>query len=57
LYWKTPIKIKNSPIKLLVKGKLIFAKEKIRKRIAKIGQKKANPPKYFILLTIFLPSF
>jgi hypothetical protein len=34
---KIPMRRRNSPTKLLVSGKLIFAKEKIRNKKAKIG--------------------
>jgi hypothetical protein len=37
LCWKSPIKIINSPTKLLVKGKLILAIEKIKNTIANNG--------------------
>jgi hypothetical protein len=41
---KIPINNNISPIKLLVVGKLIFAKININKKIEYKGNKKATPP-------------
>jgi len=42
---KSPIRIKNSPTKLLVSGKLIFANEKIKNVIDNNGYIEFKPPK------------
>lgn len=41
---KTPIKIKNSPIKLAVPGKPIFAALKMKNSAQNLGFKEAKPP-------------
>jgi hypothetical protein len=41
---KIPMNKSISPIKLLVKGKLIFAKINIKKKIENNGSTKATPP-------------
>ena len=42
--WKAPTKIRNSPIKLLVPGKLILAKVKKKKMVEKFGMVLTKPP-------------
>ncbi|KAG2634961.1 hypothetical protein PVAP13_2NG321100 [Panicum virgatum] len=41
---KAPTKIRNSPIKLLVPGKLILAKVKKKKMVEKFGMVLTKPP-------------
>lgn len=54
LYSNKPKQIINSPIKLLVPGKLMFAIENIRKNVAKRGAVIMKPPKYSKDLTLYL---
>uniref|UniRef100_A0A803LQP5 Uncharacterized protein n=1 Tax=Chenopodium quinoa TaxID=63459 RepID=A0A803LQP5_CHEQI len=42
--WKAPTKMRNSPIKLLVPGKLILAKVKKKKMVEKFGMVLTKPP-------------
>lgn len=42
--WKAPTKMRNSPIKLLVPGKLILAKVKKKKIVEKFGMVLTKPP-------------
>ena len=42
--WKALTKIRNSPIKLLVPGKLILAKVKKKKMVEKFGMVLTKPP-------------
>lgn len=43
-FWKAPTNMRNSPIKLLVPGKLILAKVKNKKMVEKFGMVLTKPP-------------